>query len=111
MHYVYRYQIFTDGKPVTIFRNDTDERFLEVLALEGSCTRYAPGVRNRTTRVKPRNVLAVPDEHWPPKRVKKLSGYDVNYRDIDGFLKTLALIPWSVDLQTLNLNDYPELFI
>ena len=111
MYYVYRYQVFIDGKPTTLFRNDADERFLEILTLEGSCTRYAPGTLNRTTRVKPRNVLAVPAMYWPPRRTMELSGYDVYYRDVAGFLKALALIPWTVDLSTLNLSDYPELFI
>jgi hypothetical protein len=113
--YIYRYQVFIDGKATTYCASTWDPRFMEILRAEGSCTRYAEHLPKRTTCVKPRNVLTLPDEYWPPypryDRYTPRADLDSYYTRLAVFIQSFAIIPWSVDLSTVNPNDYPELFI
>lgn len=111
--YIYRYQTFIDGKATTYCAFESDPRFMEVIAVEGSCTRYARHLSNGMTRVKPRNVLTLPEGVWPPypRNVVARSDFERHYARVDNFIQSFSVIPWSVDLSTVNLEDYPELFI
>ena len=111
--YIYRYQVFTDGKATTYCASETNPQFMEILQTEGSCTRYARQLPKGMTRVKPRNVLTLPDEYWPPypRDAYIRADFERYYARVDAFIQSFAIIPWTVDLSTVNLSDYPELFI
>jgi len=55
---------------------------------------YAPLTENNSTRVKPMNVLYVDRPH-----------------DVPTILTFIQSLSWQTDLRTINLDDYPELFI
>lgn len=111
--YIYRYQTFTDGKATTYCASESDPRFMEIMTTEGSCTRYARYLPKGMTRVKPRNVLTLPEGIWPPypRGAVLRSDFERYYERVADFIQAFSVIPWSVDLSTVNLEDYPELFI
>lgn len=106
--YAYRYQTFKEKVATTHVTITTNYRIAEIIKLEGSCTAYARHLKHGTTRVKPRNLLEIPDKYFS---MPLSTGFGAYYRFLDSFAETLTLIPWTTDLSTVNLDDYPELFI
>lgn len=55
---------------------------------------YAPLTKNNSTRVKPMNILYVDRPH-----------------DVPTILTFIRSLSWQTDLRTINLDEYPELFV
>ena len=107
-YYAYRYQCYIDKVPTTHVILTCDSQLVEIIRLEGSCTAYAPKLKNNMTRVKPCNLLHIPPKYVPQRSLLSISRF---WKSMDQLRASLKLIPWTVNFSTVNLDDYPEFFI
>lgn len=107
-YYAYRYQCYVDKVPTTYVILTSDPHLVEIIRLEGSCTAYAPKLKNGMTRVKPCNLLHIPPKYTPQMSPPHISRF---CKSKDQLCISLASIPWTVNFSTVNLDDYPEYFI
>lgn len=110
-YYAYRYQTYDNGIPTTRVILTSSPRLAEIIALEGSCTAYAPGTCNRTTRVKPMNIMTIPSKYYNIQGSVQGASYRKFWQDLYKIQHILAMIPWTIKFSEVNLDDYPELFI
>ena len=107
-YYAYRYQCYVDKVPTTHVILSSDPRLVKIITLEGSCTAYARELKNGMTRVKPCNLLHIPSKYTPQMSLPYIARF---YKSMDQLRASLELIPWTVNFSTVNLDDYPEIFI